>query len=92
VLLDTLGSLVDDDLSRIVTVRGQATHVVEALHRSLAHVASHVGQIVYISKSLRDKDWKYLSIPPGQSAAYNQAPAYEKPLTHAERLSQQQKS
>jgi GNAT superfamily N-acetyltransferase len=92
VLLDTLGTLADDDLSRIVTIRGTAVRVAEALHRSLAHVASHVGQIVYISKSLRDGEWKYLSIPPGQSAAYNQAPAYEKPLTHAERLSQQPKS
>ena len=41
---------------------------------SLAHVSYHVGQIVYVAKSLRGKDWRFLSIPPGQTDAYNQSP------------------
>jgi len=50
----------------------------EALHRSLAHVAYHVGQIVYVAKSMRAKDWASLSIPPGQSEAYNRAAAIKR--------------
>ncbi len=31
-------------------------------------------------------NWKYLSIPPGQSAAYNVNPVMEKPLQYAEKV------
>jgi len=34
------------------------------LHRSLAHVAYHVGQIVFMAKAMRGSEWEYLSIPP----------------------------
>lgn len=74
VVLGELSSLTDDDLQRTVTIRGQSLQVNEALHRSLAHLAYHVGQIVYVGKLLRGKDWGFLTIPPGQSEVYNQAP------------------
>jgi hypothetical protein len=45
--------------------------VLSALLRSLAHTSSHVGQIVYAAKMLRGDGWEYLSIPPGQSDAFN---------------------
>jgi hypothetical protein len=64
VLLDALHNLSDDDLARAVTIRGSALSVPEALHRSLAHVAYHVGQIVFIAKAMRGAEWEYLSIPP----------------------------
>ena len=79
VLLQTLSTLSDADLSRTVTIRGQALSVLEALHRSLAHASYHVGQIVFLARSLRGKRWEWLSIPPGQSDAYNQSPRREKP-------------
>jgi hypothetical protein len=60
----------------------------EALHRSLAHLSYHVGQIVYVAKEIRGKDWKYLSIPPGKSDAYNQAPKYERPAAQTAALSE----
>jgi hypothetical protein len=78
VLLKTLLALTDDDLQRIVTIRRQSLQINEALHRSLAHVAYHVGQIVYIAKSLRGREWISLSIPPGQSDAYNRNPDIER--------------
>ncbi len=78
-LLDTLAPLVDADLERTVTIRGQSLSVLDALHRSLAHIAYHVGQIVYVAKGLKGAEWTYLSIPPGESAAYNQKPSLEKP-------------
>lgn len=78
VLFGTLASLTDEHLPLTVTIRGQPLKVHEALHRSLAHVSYHVGQIVYIAKWIRGKDWTYLSIPPGGSSAYNQAPKFER--------------
>ncbi|MCI0432575.1 MAG: DUF1572 domain-containing protein [Gemmatimonadetes bacterium] len=81
--LDALG---DDDLERTVTIRGTPFKVHEALHRSLAHTSYHIGQIVYIAKQRRADGWRWLSIPPGGSDAYNRDPAYERPDAHASRL------
>lgn len=63
VLFATLGALTDADLGRRVTIRGESLVVSEALHRSLAHTASHVGQIVLLGKTLRASGWKTLTIP-----------------------------
>jgi len=83
VLLSTLASLTDADLQTPVTIRQQPLPVHEALHRSLAHVSYHVGQIVYVAHALVGPQWKYLSIPPGGSDAYNARPIYDKPLAQA---------
>ncbi len=82
VLLQTLGTLADEDLSRTVKIRAQELTVCEALHRSLAHAAYHVGQIVYVAHAARGDAWNYLSIAPGQTAAYNADPKLEKPPSH----------
>jgi len=71
VLLAALSDLSDADLQRTVTIRSEPHTVAQALHRSLAHTSYHVGQIVYLAKALRGADWRYLSIPPGQSARFN---------------------
>lgn len=81
-LLDALANITDDQLQFTVTIRRQPLLVHEALHRSLAHVSYHVGQIVYVAKALRGKDWTYLSIAPGKSDAYNQTPTGERPDSH----------
>jgi uncharacterized damage-inducible protein DinB len=88
VLLATLAALADEQLQLTVTIRGQPMLVHEALHRSLAHTSYHVGQIVYVAKSLRGKDWTFLSIPPGKSAAYNQDPKFERATSHQAALSE----
>jgi Protein of unknown function (DUF1572) len=85
-LLDTLGGLTDADLDRTVTIRGQPLRVSEALHRSLAHLSYHVGQIVYLARGLRGQDWRFLSIPPGQSEPYNARPTLETPGAHAAKV------
>jgi len=87
-LLDALATLSDEELQQTVTIRRQPLLVVEALQRSLAHASYHVGQIVYLAKSLRGKDWKYLTIPPGKSDAYNQNPTIEKPVAHQATLAE----
>jgi hypothetical protein len=78
VLFDSLASLSDRDLTRIVTIRGISATVGEALARSLAHTSYHVGQVTFLGKMLRRSEWRYLSIPPGRSAAYNANPNLEK--------------
>ena len=85
-LLSTLATLTDADLSKSITIRGQALAVHEALHRSLAHTSYHVGQIVYVAHAIRGREWRYLSIPPGASEAYNANPTGETAATHAKRL------
>jgi uncharacterized damage-inducible protein DinB len=91
-LLGALDGLDDDQLQRTVTIRGQPLRVHEALHRSLSHASYHVGQIVYLAKSLRGAEWQYLSIPPGKSDAYNQAPTKDKPSAHSAALGARKKS
>ena len=83
-VLSTLDGLTDDDLFKTVTIREQPLSVHEALHRSLAHASYHVGQIVYVAHYFCGPEWKYLTIPPGQSDAYNKAPTLDKPTAHAE--------
>ena len=82
-LFAALAALDDADLSRSVTIRGQPLRVDEALHRSLAHTSYHVGQVVYAARALRGADWRFLSIPPGQSEAFNAAPGPQRPAEHA---------
>ena len=77
-LLTSLDSITDADLRRTVTIRQQPLLVHEALHRSLAHTAYHVGQIVYLAKTARGPAWTSLSIPRGQSDTYNKNPTRER--------------
>jgi hypothetical protein len=73
-----LAKLTDADLERTVTIRTGTLTVHEALCRSLAHTASHVGQIVLLARIDAADRWKTLSIPKGQSAQYNRDPNLEK--------------
>ena len=68
-----LGGLSDANLSRTVTIRGEPHTVVQAAVRQVAHYGYHVGQILLIAKHLRGERWKYLTIPPGGSAAFNRS-------------------
>ena len=65
-----LASLAPGDLTRTIHIRGQAHTVIGALNRSLAHTASHTGQITLLAKHYAGADWKTLSIPRGQSKTF----------------------
>jgi len=69
-LFDTFEQLTPDDLNKIVTIRSEEFTVVRAMVRSLAHTASHVGQIVFLAKHLRSVEWKNLSIPRNTSEEF----------------------
>ncbi|MEW6208243.1 MAG: DUF1572 family protein [Acidobacteriota bacterium] len=86
VLFESLSGLTDEQMEQSVVIRGTQLRVHEALHRSLAHTSYHVGQIVYIAKALRGPQWKYLSIPPGGSEAYNRNPTGERADAHTSKL------
>ena len=78
-LFESLQSLSDDDLFKNVVIRGETFKAHEALHRLMAHAAYHAGQIVYLAKSFRGGDWKILTIPLGQSDAFNLNPKGQRP-------------
>lgn len=70
-LFDAIQPLKDSDLERIVYIRNEKHTVAEAIFRQLGHYPYHIGQIAYIGKLLKENHWKSLSIPKGQSEAFN---------------------
>jgi hypothetical protein len=73
-LFEALEPLGDSDMARVVTIRGEALTVLQAVNRQLTHYAYHVGQIVYVAKHHRGSEWRTLSIPLGRSAEFNRNP------------------
>ncbi len=71
ILFDLLATLQPADLLRLVTIRGEAHSVLLALQRQVAHYSMHVGQLVQLAKMMRGEAFQSLSIPRGQSAAFN---------------------
>ena len=72
-LFTALDSVNEENFDTTIYIRNQGHSIVEAINRQMAHYASHIGQIVYIGRMIRGADWQSLSIPKGQSSAYNAA-------------------
>lgn len=70
-LFDALKPLGQNDLERIIYIRNQGHTVTEAINRQQAHYAFHIGQIVFLGKMIKGSEWQSLSIPKGESSAYN---------------------
>jgi len=70
-VFSALDSVKPQDLMRTVTIRAEPHTVLQAINRQVAHYAYHVGQIVFLAKHLRSKEWKSLSVPRGQSEEFN---------------------
>jgi hypothetical protein len=81
VLFREVSALSEADLSLSVTIRGKSLTVHEALCRSLAHVAMHIGQIILLARLFQQGEWQWISIPRGQSAQYNLNPTKEKRMS-----------
>ncbi|HLZ40877.1 MAG TPA: DUF1572 family protein [Candidatus Sulfotelmatobacter sp.] len=61
-----------EDVMRTVAIRGEPHTVLQAINRQIAHYAQHIGQIVFLAKHVRSKEWKTLSIPRGKSEEFKQ--------------------
>jgi hypothetical protein len=70
-VFDTLQALKPEDVERIVTIRSEPHTVLQAVNRALAHLAYHVGQIVYLAKYFRSEKWTTLSVPRGKTEEFN---------------------
>lgn len=62
-LFNTIENLKAEDLSKTVTLRQQPLSVLQAIQNEVAHTSYHLGQILYIGKQIKDKEWTILSIP-----------------------------
>jgi hypothetical protein len=74
VLDETLRQMLPQDLDRNVHIRSEPLALTKALHRSLAHTAQHVGQIILLGKQWRGAEWNTLTIPRGQSGQFLSSP------------------
>ena len=70
-LFDAFKALSAPDLTRTVTIRGEAHSVMQAINRQVAHYAYHCGQIVFLAKHLNCGGWKALTVPRGHSEEFN---------------------
>jgi hypothetical protein len=70
-LRQTLKSLSQGDLSKIVTIRGEPHTVPLAMSRSLGHTCYHVGQIVQVARVHAGDKWNTLTISRGGSQQFN---------------------
>ena len=60
--LGAIGSLSADDLLKTITIRREPLSVIDAINRQLAHYPYHVGQIIYIGKLIKNREWENLSM------------------------------
>lgn len=70
-LFTALENVKAEDLSKIIYIRNEGQSVLEAIQRQLAHYPHHVGQILYQAKVIKGDSFKSLSIPKGNSEAFN---------------------
>ena len=71
-LFHALEPLTDADLARTVTIRGEPHSVMQAINRQVAHYSYHCGQIVFLAKHFKGREWTSLSVPRGRSGAFNE--------------------
>ena len=70
-LLNSLQSLTPDDLLKTIYIRNEGLSVIDAINRQMAHYPYHVGQIIYLTKIIKNENWHNLSIAKGHSNQFN---------------------
>ena len=75
IVFAAIDPLKPEDVMRVITIRGEPHTVLQAINRQIAHYAQHIGQIVFLAKHIRSKEWKTLSIPRGKSEEFKDAKA-----------------
>lgn len=69
-VFDAVEALQPDDLTKDITIRGEAQSVIHAIQRQISHYSYHVGQIVFLARMRCGEQWQTLSIARGQSKQY----------------------
>lgn len=64
--------------ARKITIRQQPLTVLDALQRSVAHVAYHTGKIVLLARTFAGESWRSLWIPRGGSRSHAANPIRER--------------
>jgi hypothetical protein len=70
-LFTALDSINEDNFDTTIYIRNQGHSIPETINRQMMHYAYHVGQMVYLGRMMKGEDWQSLSIPKGNSKAYN---------------------
>ncbi|MBT8189400.1 MAG: DUF1572 domain-containing protein, partial [Bacteroidia bacterium] len=70
-LFNALHSVNESNFESEIFIRNQSHTIVEAVNRQMMHYAYHIGQIVYLGRMIKSKNWISLSIPKGKSANFN---------------------
>ena len=70
-LFDAITLLTEKDLEHFIYIRNQGHTVTEAINRQLSHYSYHIGQLIFVAKMIKGKEWQSLSIPKGKSKTYN---------------------
>lgn len=72
-VFNAIEPLSETDIQKTIYIRGEPMSVPRAIDRQIAHYGYHVGQIVLLARLFTDpKKWRWLTIAPKASAAYNQ--------------------
>lgn len=66
--LDTVNT---ENWETTIYIRNQGHSIAEAVNRQMMHYAYHIGQMVYLGRMIKGDEWLSLSIPKGDSKAYN---------------------
>ena len=70
-LFKAIDSVNESNFDTEILIRNQRHTIVEAVNRQMCHYSYHIGQIVYLGRMLKGKDWKSLTIPKGKSEEFN---------------------
>jgi hypothetical protein len=62
-MFDSLETVKEDDLQKIIKIRGEEHTLLKGIIRASSHYAFHTGQIVYLAKMIKSAEWKTLSVP-----------------------------
>ena len=70
-LKDAIDQLDHSNIDGMIDIRGEPHTIPQALTRSVTHLSYHVGQIAMIARMVHVGDWRWLTIPPGDSQLHN---------------------
>ncbi|MCK0190439.1 DUF1572 family protein [Arenibacter sp. F20364] len=70
-LYEALNSVNESNFDAVIYIRNQSHSILEAFNRQLGHYSYHIGQIVYIGRMIKGREWKSLTIAKGESNNFN---------------------